>query len=316
MENNPKSQSVWPRRRVLTLLFGLAVALIAVVFTRGLLDSSRVRLTSPQELSAYFQSIGYTSNRLRAGNALVPRLVVSDIPADWSAGLTVDRKKSLFFRALLPMVLMVNEEILRERKRLQDIAATLAESRALSSDDRKWLRKLATRYGVPIKLREQNLNPDSLAPLLRRVDIVPPSLALAQAAVESAYGSSRFAVEGNALFGQWHLGKGLVPEKQRSELGDYRVASFESLRDSIRAYMRNLNTNAAYRPFRDLRAAARRNKEKLRGAPLADGLLAYSEKGPAYVKLVRSLIARNGLSATDSADLEDHATIRIVTGPL
>lgn len=205
---------------------------------------------------------------------------------------------------------MVNEETLHERKRLQDIAAALAESQALSSDDRKWLRKLATRYGVPIKLHEENLNPDSPAPLLRRVDIVRPSLALAKAAIESAYGSSRFVVEGNALFGQWHLGKGLVPEKKRSELGNYRVASFESPRDSIRAYMSNLNTNAAYFSFRYLRAAARRDIEKLRVALLADGLLAYSEKGPAYVKLFRSLMAQNSLSATNIAKLKNHQASR------
>lgn len=101
MDNNPNYQSLWPRRYVLTLLFGLAVALIAVVFTRGLLHSSRVHLPSPQALLAYFQSIGYTSNRLREGNALVPRLVVSDISADWAAGLKVDPKKSLFFLARL-----------------------------------------------------------------------------------------------------------------------------------------------------------------------------------------------------------------------
>jgi len=316
LDRKPESRTRWPRRRILVVLFGIVVAFGAIVFTRELLDSSRVRIAAPQDLSAHFETIGYTSKRLRAGDAEVPRFVVSDIPEDWAEGLTVDRKKSLFFRALLPMVLMVNEEILRDRKRLQAIGATLAESRSASSDDLKWLMEVAERYGLPIRDRENNLSPTSIKPLLHRVDVIPPSLALAQAAVESAYASSRFAVEGNALFGQWHLGKGLVPGKQRTELGDYRVATFRTPKDSIRSYMKNLNTNAAYRSFRELRAAARRQDQNPRGAPLADRLLAYSEKGAAYVSLVRNLIARNGLSAADSARLKDHQTTRITTGPL
>ena len=109
--------------------------------------------------------------------------------------------------------------------------------------------------------------------------------------------------------------KASSPRNQRTELGDYRIADFKTPTDSIRAYMQNLNTNAAYRPFRNLRAAARAKNETLRGAPLAGGLLAYSEKGQAYVSLVRSLIARNGLSATDSAP-EKSRHKRITTGPL
>lgn len=316
MDRKPESPRSWPQRRMFVLLFGFLVALGAIVFTRELLDSSRVRITSPQAISAYFETIGYTSRKLRAGDAEVPRFVVSDIPKDWAAGLTVDRKKSLFFRALLPMVLMVNEEILQDRKRLQAIIADLAETRSASSSDLRWLKQVAEHYGLPIRDGDDNLTPQSIKPLLRRVDIVPPSLALAQAAVESAYASSRFAVEGNALFGQWHLGKGLVPEKQRTELGDYRLATFKTPKDSIRSYMKNLNTHSAYRSFRDLRAAARTQDQHPRGAPLADGLLAYSEKGPAYVSLIRTLIARNGLSALDGARLMDHQSTRLVTGVL
>jgi Bax protein len=303
-------------QRLVFILLGIAVALGAVLFARASLDSSRIRVTSPQELSTYFESIGYTLKRLRSGNAEVPRFVVSEIPEDWSAGLTVDRKKSLFFRALLPMVLMVNEEIMADRARLRDIRTSLDQSRSLSSRDEAWVADIAQRYALAPKDGMPGLDARFIDRLLHRVDTVPPSLALSQAAVESAYASSRFAVEGNALFGQWHLGKGLVPEKQRTELGDYRVASFKSPRDSIRAYMRNLNTNRAYRPFRAMRAAARQQNERLRGAPLAAGLLAYSEKGQAYVSLLRSLIARNGLSALDGARLMDHQSSRIVTGLL
>lgn len=303
-------------RRLILVLLGICVALGAIMFVRTALDSSRVRITSPQVLSAYFETIGYTLKRVRSRQTEVPRFIVSSIPEGWSDDLSVDRKKSLFFRALLPMVLMVNEEILADRARLRELRDSLATSHPLSSRDMDWIADIGQRYAIPPETGQRSLDARYIDRLLRRVDIVPPSLALAQAAVESAYGSSRFAVEGNALFGQWRLGKGLVPENQRTELGDYRVASFETPRASIRAYMRNLNTNRAYRPFREMRAKARQQNERLRGAPLAAGLLAYSEKGQPYISLLRSLIARNGLSALDGARLMDHQSTRLVTGVL
>lgn len=314
MKRATGSYKKMPKRRIGLAILGFAVAVAAIVFARESLDSSRLRITSPQELSAYFDQVGYTAKSLRAGNAEVPRFVMSRVPEDWAAGLSVDHKKSIFFRALLPMVLMANEKILHDRNRLSGFRAVLSSQKSLDSEDLGWLKKVSARYGLP--LEDATVSIGAINTLLRRVDVVPPSLALAQSAVESAYASSRFAVEANALFGQWRYGKGLVPEGQRRELGDYRIADFKTPMGSIRAYMRNLNSHAAYRPFRNLRAAARAKNEKLRGATLAGGLLAYSEKGQAYVDLVRSLIARNGLSAADSARLQDHQLKRIITGPL
>ncbi len=314
LEHTDKSGKNMRYRRVGLAMLGIAVAAGAIFFARDSLDSSRLRITSPQELSAYFDDIGYTAKTLQSGNLEVPRFFVSGVPRNWSEGLTVDRKKSLFFRALLPMVLMVNDEIMSDRQFLLETRDALTSGTSLSRSNVSRVEDLSAQYRLSTATTAPDLS--TINNLLRRVDTVPPSLALAQAAVESAYGSSRFAVEGNALFGQWRYGKGLTPKNQRSELGDYRIANFETPKDSIRAYMRNLNTNAAYRSFRDLRAAARTQGERPRGAPLAAGLLAYSEKGQEYISLLRSLIARNGLSATDSASLKDHAPKRIVTGPL
>lgn len=316
LKNTKKLPEGSPKKPIGLAILGLAIAAGAVFFARDSLDSSRLRMTSPQELSAYFDEVGYTSKLLRTGNTEVPRFVMSSVPKDWAEGLTVDRKKSLFFRALLPMVLMVNDEILRDRDRLLGIRTDLISGKSLSQSDLSWFEKLSEQYGMPVKDPKNAPDLTTVGNLLQNVDAIPPSLALAQAAVESAYGSSRFAVEGNALFGQWRYGKGLTPKNQRTELGDYRIADFETPKDSIRAYMQNLNTNRAYRTFRDLRSATRAQNDNLRGAPLAGGLLAYSEKGQEYVSLLRSLIARNGLSATDNAYLKDHAPKRIVTGPL
>ncbi len=313
----PEKSRPSPAQRILITVAILCVALGGIWFARASLDTGRVRIASAEDLSAYFTDIGYTAKAIRRGGAMVPRFVVSDIPEDWAEGLTVSQKKSLFFRALLPMLLMVNEEILTERQRLREIRERIARKESVLSADAEWVRDMAGKYGLK-SLATGSEPPDarSIATLLRRVDAIPPSLALAQAAVESAYGSSRFAVEGNALYGQWRYGDGLVPDRQRTQLGDYRIADFDSPMDSIRAYARNLNTNPAYRPFRDARAAARQSGETLRGAPLAAGLLAYSEKGQAYINLIRGLIAHNQLSPTDSAVLADSHTLRIVTGAL
>jgi len=302
------------RWRLFLVCFTIVVGIAAVMFTRTAMDSSRVRVDSPQELSSYFNEIGYSARLLRTGNASIPKLTMASVPRNWAEGLTVDRKKTLFFRALLPMVMIANSEISMDRTRLLDLRNTLAETGKISSRDTIWIQKKSDQYGL--QLIAQGSEAKTVNQLLPRVDIIPPSLALAQGAVESAYASSRFAVEGNALFGQWKFGDGLVPGEQRTALGDYRIAVFDSPLDSIRSYMRNLNTNRAYSSFRELRADARKRGEIPRGSPLAAGLLAYSEKGQAYVSLIRSMIARNGLSATDGAKLRNMQTVRITTGPL
>ena len=318
MRPKPKKSGKPLPQRVLFMCFGLCVAAAAVLFSRDAMDTSRIRVTSTDALSRYFQEIDYGPKVLRVGQAQVPRLVVADIPQDWADGLSVDKRKSLFFRSLLPMVLIANEEILSDRERLLALQKRVAAEEPVPDRERAWFEDLAERYGMAPEDREDAvaLTSDAIRLILPRVDVIPPSLALAQAAVESAYGTSRFASEGNALYGQWHLGWGLVPGEQRTELGDWRIKAFDTPLGSVRAYMRNLNTNRAYAPFRQLRAKARASSEVPRGAPLAAGLLAYSEKGQAYVSLLRSLIARNGLSATDTARLRAMHAIRITTGPL
>ena len=154
---------------------------------------------------------------------------------------------------------------------------------------------MADRYKVPA---------DNLALLIRRVDVIPPSLALAQAAEESGWGTSRFARQGNAIFGQWTTadGPGLVP-RERDEDKDHKVRIFGKLIDSVRAYMLNLNTHRAYRELRRARAALRRAGEPLNGHTLARFLHRYSERGADYVSAIRTMIEANGLDRLDDARL-------------
>ncbi|TNF89892.1 MAG: hypothetical protein EP301_02050 [Gammaproteobacteria bacterium] len=147
---------------------------------------------------------------------------------------------------------------------------------------------------------------DVLAEMLYKLDVIPAGLALGQAAYESGYGTSRFAAEGNALFGQWTFGgEGLKPEQQREALGDHRIAAFDWPFDSVRSYFVNLMSHPAYDAFRKLRAEKRAAGAPLRSLDLADGLIAYSERGQAYVDTLKSIIRVNDLDLADSAVLRD-----------
>ncbi|MBT5944672.1 MAG: glucosaminidase [Rhodospirillaceae bacterium] len=300
-------------------IIGVFVLLVGAVlwFAVGPAGGSTVRIKSPAQLHTYFTDQGYTMQALQAGNARVPPVFITSVPDDWADGLDVKQKKSLFFRTLLPLVLQVNREILADRARLAGLRKRLTGGETLPAADRKWLFNLAANYGVIDREKTDAKTPLSraqIATLYARVDVVPPSLALAQGAIESAYALSRFAVEGNALFGQWRYGKGLKPEDQREALGDYRIASFKTPFDSVHGYAQNLNSNPAYQAFRQLRSNARKAGATPRGLTLVKGLISYSERREAYIDEVRALINFNKLAATDTALLTDAEPIELRAG--
>jgi len=181
-----------------------------------------------------------------------------------------------------------------------------AECSALTVEQAALLTRLATRYRVPqaAAALEEGRVAEVLEELLLRVDQVPVSLALAQAALESGWGTSRFALEGNSLFGQWVFSaKGMDPA-ERPEGARYGVAQFRTLRASVAAYVRNLNTSWAYQEYRSLRAEMRASGDGgLRALPLAGELLHYSTRREAYVDEVRRVIRGNRLTRFDAARL-------------
>lgn len=227
--------------------------------------------------------------------ASVPRLFLANLPDRLPAIKSVDTRKEVFIRTMLPLVLRANEMVLSKRRRLEAIAARVAEGGEPGKDDRAWLQALADDYGVEIESF-----PDAIDVLLKRVDAVPPSLALAQAAIESGWGTSRFAQQGNALFGQWtyEAGTGIVPAG-RAEGATHEIKTFPHLLDAVRAYLRNLNTHAAYRELRTRRARMRAEGKPLDALALADTLIRYSERGQDYVDSLKSLIRYNRLRALD-----------------
>jgi Bax protein len=267
-----------------------------------------------KDVLALFEKLNYTPAAWQAGIRTVPRVYITDVTERWrdttSSSITVLAKKQIFFRALAPLVLHSNELILGDRTRLEGIRK--AGSAAPSPEDARWLAGLAAQYGVTVP-PSGPASEGVLNELWIRVDIIPTSLALSQAAEESGWGTSRFAAQGNALFGQWTWGNaGMKPEQQRTQLGDYGLAAFETPLKSVMAYMLNLNSQASYTDLRNLRAAARARGQAPRGRDLAAGLSRYSERGEAYVTSLRSLMTTNKLDPTDDAYLSPGPAIYLV----
>lgn len=248
------------------------------------------------------------------GERTVPRIYLADIPARWgqyqASHLTVQRKKMTFFYVLGPTVLAANEKVARERRELERLLALRRTGTTWTPTQSAWLAGLRTRYAVADGLALDA----ALEELLVRVDIVPASLVLAQAANESGWGTSRFASQGNALFGQWtYRGDGITPAQQRTAtMGNYQVRAFATPMDAVSGYLLNLNTNRSYAELRRLRRQMRVAGRRLSGLELAAGLIRYSERGQAYVDDVRALIRFNNLQEADLATLREMRPILLV----
>jgi len=230
----------------------------------------RFEYDSGKQLEKLVNDLGYTPEAWQAGIRVVPRIYLTNVPERWrqktSKEVTVLAKKRVFFRLLGPLVLRSNELIQADRDRAQGIIAKLRKGAGTTPADTMFLRETAAAYKVSegdAVLSDRALQDE----LLIRLDTIPPSLVLAQAAEESGWGTSRFADEGNALFGQWTWGgEGITPLEQRSQLGNYKIAAYETPLQSIIAYMHNLNTHPAYaalRARRGDRVGAREHADEL-----------------------------------------------------
>ncbi|MBE0575012.1 MAG: glucosaminidase domain-containing protein [Desulfuromonadales bacterium] len=277
------------------------------------IDHDRAQTIRPETtsgLQAFYQTLDYDWMQLEKG---VPPLILENIPTDITYSVNTASKKRTFFMGLLPMVLLANQEIEQEREEILLIFERHSTG-TLSFDDRQRLEAIANRYG----LRGHMLNDHRMrSRLLRRVDTLPPALVLAQAANESAWGTSKFAQRGNNFFGEWTFrpGTGIVPE-DRPPGEIYEVRKFSSIYESIRSYMNNLNSNGAYRKLRDIRERLRQAEQPVTGIALTTGLLKYSQRGEDYIVEIQAMIRQNRLSLANSAFLrqpETDAAIRTRT---
>ncbi len=202
-----------------------------------------------------------------------------------------EARKARLVNLLLPAVQQNNRDLLSKRERLVSLHQQIVDGVPLTGKDQVWLMDLSQRYRLDTP---EPLNSEWSRILLRRIDIVPADLALAQAALESAWGTSRFAEEGNNYFGHWCFvkGCGLVPQNRR-EGARHEVARFSSPAESVRRYMHNLNSHPRYTELRLIRERLRDRNEPFTGSDLAAGLEGYSELGDEYIGMVRGLIRQN-----------------------
>lgn len=271
---------------------GLTVVLVPVIVAHVLIpERGVVGAFTSLGLAARFQDRGLVSIKGEAISGPVPRLFTAELPSDWASLTPVSLRKRMFIAVLLPIVLRENEHVRSQRAR---VVRLRAQERRQRAEDR-WLRERSVEYGV---------GPGAWGQLLRRMGEVPVSLALAQAAIESGWGSSRFSLEGNAVFGQWtqEPGRGMVPAK-RPDGARYEVQAFRNLGASVAAYIRNLNTHGAYAEFRARRTAQIASGLPVSGTEMAVALSEYAETGTVYVDLVRLVITSNDLGRFDDARL-------------
>ncbi|WP_259781677.1 glucosaminidase domain-containing protein [Aestuariispira ectoiniformans] len=260
-------------------------------------EPQRVSAHTVEKLKARFARMNYDLSSLQQGDSLVvPRIWSDAVPADMNKIQQVDERKNVFVHLMVPLVLMANERIERDRQRIISIRDAMRGGDLVAQVDKRWLERMYEAYKV---------KPGRMNELLRRVDVVPVSLALAQGAIESGWGTSRFAREGNALYGQWTWGdsnEGIVPAS-REEGKTHKIQAFDSPLDSVASYIHNLNTHNAYKEFRTMRAQMRQTHKRLSGKVLAEALSRYSEKGWDYVQLLKVVINANNLTAYDKARL-------------
>ena len=258
------------------------------VFDFDDLPSDTVRL-SAATIEQLFKDTGYNLKDVRE-TKLVKPIALSLLPEEIKKIESTKKRKNLFIKIILPLILEENNRIKLDRMKLFSI---LNKSNN-TNKEKNWLNKKFKQYGV--------LNKD-FSTLKVRMDIIPVSIAIAQAAKETGWGTSRFALEGNALFGQWTWsGEGIKPAGSNKE-DTHKVMKFKILKSSVRAYQRNLNTHSSYKEFRMIRAELRDKKKDLDSLILADHLDRYAETGKEYVKILKQIIKQNSLTDFDDTKL-------------
>ena len=258
------------------------------VFKFDELPEDTVRL-SASTIEQLFKDTNYSLSEVRRTKKVKP-IRLSLLPNEMKSIENSGKRKNLFIKIILPLVLEENNRIIIDRKKL----FTILNKNKNSKDEIKWLNQKFKQYGV--------VNKD-LATLKVRMDIIPVSLAIAQAAKETGWGTSRFAIEGNALFGQWTWsGEGIKPAGADTD-ATYKVMKFNVLKASVRAYQRNLNTHSSYKKFRFIRAQLRDDNKKLDSLKLAEYLDSYAQTGTEYTKVLKQIIQQNQLKDFDEVKL-------------
>jgi Bax protein len=258
------------------------------IFSLNDLETDTVRL-SASTIKQLFDDTGYSLADVRK-KKLVKPVALTLLPQEIKMIENTKKRKDFFIQIILPLIIQENNNIKLDRK----ILFGIINKNNNTNSEKKWLDKKYKQYGVKSK---------DLSTLKIRMDEIPVSLAIAQAAKETGWGTSRFALEGNALFGQWTWsGEGLKPKEAEKDEG-HKVMKFNVLQASVRAYQRNLNTHSTYKDFRKARAEFRDQKKPLDSIELSKYLSKYAETGNQYVEVLQKIINQNKLKDFDDAKL-------------
>jgi Bax protein len=262
--------------------------LLIDIFSLNEIETDSVRLNA-STIKQLFEDTDYRLKDVRE-KKLVKPVALTLLPQEIKMIENTTKRKEFFIQIVLPLILKENNNIKIDRKRL----FTIINKSNNSNLEKKWLNKKYKQYGVISK---------DLSILKIRMDEIPVSLAIAQAAKETGWGTSRFAQEGNALFGQWTWsGEGLKPKDSDKNEG-HKVMKFNVLQASVRAYQRNLNTHSSYKEFRKARAGLRDEGFPLDSIILSKFLSSYAETGNQYVEVLQKIIKQNNLKDFDDAKL-------------
>ena len=236
-----------------------------------------------------FEDLGYDLKSIRAGQKVKP-IYLTKLPKDINALGNTKTKRDLFIKIILPLILDENNKINEDREKLFKILSKNFNT----VGERVWLKR---------RFKEYKVDEQDLSKLKMRMDTIPVSLALAQAANESGWGTSRFALEGNALFGQWTYSKKGISPKKKDPKKSHKVLQFQILKASVRAYKNNLNTHNAYKEFREVRAKLRQQNKNITGLDLLIYIENYASIGKKYVEILEDIITKNSLTDFDKSKM-------------
>ena len=236
-----------------------------------------------------FNDLGYDLQGVRAGQKVKP-IYLTKLPKDLKTLGDTKTKRELFIKIVLPLILDENNKIAEDRKKLFKILGKNFNT----AGERVWLKR---------RFKEYKIEDKDFSKLKMRMDIIPVSIALAQAANESGWGTSRFALEGNALFGQWTWSKKGISPKKKDPDQSHKILQFQILKASVRAYKNNLNTHNAYKEFREVRAQLRQEGKQIVGLDLTKYIKNYAAIGEKYVRIIEDIIEKNSLTDFDKANL-------------
>ena len=246
-----------------------------------------------------FENLKYDLKSIRLGQAVKP-VYLRKFPRDLKKLKSTQKKKDTFIKIVMPLILDENDKILEDRNKLFRILGKPSNTRG----EKVWLKR---------RLKDYKVDGEDIAELKLRMDAIPTSLAIAQAAKESGWGTSRFALDGNAMFGQWTWSEEGIEPSEKTKNQGHKILKFPMLQSSVKAYMKNLNTHRGYSELRNERAELRRKNQNISGLDLVDYLYNYAQTGSEYVKILKKIIQQNNLTDFDNSVLMNRSRSKSLT---